>query len=108
MSLSLKHTYQVYHRQFVLIVKSTQERILMTKKILNTQKCEWCGKEFEPRRANMIYCNENCRSSHNQDKYLRLTKKIKRDTLSQYHKQKRLSFWTEELAKFWNKTKDKQ
>ena len=107
MSLSLKHTYQVYHRQFVLIVKSTQERTSTMKKVLS-MICEWCGKNVLPRRTNMIYCNENCRNSHNQDKYLRLTKKIKRDALSQYHKQKRLSFWTEELAKFWNKTKDKQ
>lgn len=51
----------------------------------------------------MIYCNENCRSSHNQDKYLRLTKKIKRDAISKYHKQKRIVFWTEELKKVWNK-----
>lgn len=89
------------HKQFAHTARSTQERILMMKNQLNTQKCEWCGKEFVPRRANMIYCNENCRSSHNQDKYLRLTKKIKRDALTEYQKQKRIIFWTEELKKVW-------
>ena len=74
----------------------------MMKKQLNTI-CNWCGKEFEPRRTDMIYCCVNCRSSHNQDKYLRLTKKIKRDAISKYQKEKRLIFWTEELKKVWNK-----
>lgn len=65
--------------------------------------CEWCGKVFKQKRPDMIYCCVNCRSSHNQDKYLRLTKKIKRDAISKYQKEKRLIFWTEELKKVWNK-----
>lgn len=72
----------------------------MMKKQSNTQ-CEWCGKEFKQNRPDMIYCSVNCRGSHNQDKYLRLTKKVKRDAISQYQKQKRLMFWTEELKKVW-------
>lgn len=88
------------HKQFAHTARSTQEWTSTMKKVLS-MICEWCGKTFLPRRTNMIYCNENCRSSHNQDKYLRLTKKVKRNALNEHQKQKRIVFWTEELKNVW-------
>ena len=41
------------------------------------KKCKWCGKEFEPKNYNQVYCSERCNNTVNNLRS-RIKSKIKR------------------------------